>query len=382
MTAVAGAETPDDATVVVKLALGARGLPADAGDGTHRWGRLACRGGKTRQGHQSQPGRHRPFVFESWEPGVKWSYTKFPNYRRKGLPYLDKVVYTLISDNQVQSTGLRSREIDAISGPGALAKQFDTLKGADLTIEEAPGLQIFVAYMNGGRPPFNNPALAQAFNFALDREELVQVGTSGHGSVQSGFIPKSHPYFDAAFQPYPPRGDERMAKQKLAEGGMPDGFTCTIDVTNADVFPSMAQAAQAQLAKVGIKATVRLNDSTGTSTRLLVSLDMDAILGTVPVQANLYNTAAQVYATTGGFNPKGQRVPNPQIDALVRQAGAATTEDEARKAYLELQKLVAEDGRNPVFGIANVISYAQKSVRDHPASADGATRLTRVWLNK
>lgn len=373
-------ETPDQSTIVLKLSRGAGEFPVTLAG---RGGAVVSPAAVEKYGKEvgRNPSGTGPFKLDEWTAGTKWSLVKNSAYWKKGVPHLERISYTVIVDEQAVSTALRSREVDASSGQGALATQYAVLKGADnLTILERPGFQFYMFYMNGTKPPFNNPALAQAVSYALNREELIGVASFGHGTVVQGFIPNGHPFFDPNFQPFPPKGDEKMAKQKLAEGGMPNGFEFVIDTYDTGAYPRLSQAIQAQLQKVGIRTTIRQQDSP-TGTQRILSLDMDTVLSQWSGRASLFETVSQLYHSTGAYQAKG-RSANPRFDELAEKAGNALDANEAKKHYQELQRLVAEDGRNPAFGALNVIGYHQKPVRNYVLNTDAGTRLTNVWMDR
>ena len=46
-----------------------------------------------------------PHTFVSWAPGDKWTYGRNENYWQEGLPYLDNLEYSVLSDVTPASTG-------------------------------------------------------------------------------------------------------------------------------------------------------------------------------------------------------------------------------------------------------------------------------------
>src|SRR5690625_3877348 len=53
-----------------------------------------------------------PFKFVSWSKGDQIVLEKFDDYRKEGLPKLDKVIYEVIPDNAARVIALRSGEVD------------------------------------------------------------------------------------------------------------------------------------------------------------------------------------------------------------------------------------------------------------------------------
>jgi ABC-type transport system substrate-binding protein len=377
VAAIDSMTAPDARTLVLKLARGQGDYPLTLAG---RAGAIVSPTAVDKYGNDigRNPSGTGPFRLKEWAPGTRWSLEKNPNYWRKGLPYLDRIDYTVVSEDQVIAQGLRGGDVDAASGQAALVAQYDLLKGADnLKVLERPGFQFTMFYMNGSKPPFSNVALAQAVAFAIDREDVVKAAFFGRGWPSQGFIPQGHPYFDDKFNPYGTKANVEKAKQKLAEGGMPNGFEFIIDTYDTGYYVRLAPALQQMLAKVGIKTTIRPQDSP-TGTQRIFSLDMDAVASQWSGRANLLESVTGMYHSTGGYNAGAKRVKNDQFDRLVEKAGNAIDANEARAAYQELQKVVAEDARNVAFGAVNVLGYHQKNLQGYVLNADAGTRLISV----
>ena len=71
--------------------------------------------------------------------------------------------------------------------------------------------------------------------------------------MHQAFLPKGFP---GVLTDQPFSKDPARAKKLLAEAGVPNGFEITLDHVSASPFPDVVQAVQANLAEVGIKATL------------------------------------------------------------------------------------------------------------------------------
>ncbi len=212
VAALANVETPNDLIVKLTLSRGQGDYPLTLAG---RAGAIVSPTAVEKYGVDigRNPSGAGPFKLQEWVAGSHWTLVKNPTYWKKGLPYLDRVEYKIMTDEQVIGQGLRSGEIDAESALGSLVTQYAALKGTkDLTVLERPGFQFGMFYMNGSKPPFNNPLLAQAVAYAIDREQAVAAAYFGHGWPAQGFIPQGHQYFDKDFNPYGIKADLKKAK--------------------------------------------------------------------------------------------------------------------------------------------------------------------------
>lgn len=71
--------------------------------------------------------------------------------------------------------------------------------------------------LNNGLPPFDDVRVRQAFNFALDKELLIDTFSNGNGLVANGALPPGMPGFNSELVGYP--FDPQRARDLLAEAG-------------------------------------------------------------------------------------------------------------------------------------------------------------------
>ena len=111
--------------------------------------------------------------------------------------------------------------------------------------------------MNERLAPFNKLAVRQAVNYATDREDLVKL-EGGQGAETENIVPPSFgsAYKKHDFYPY----NLAKAKQLVREAGA-DGASVTVWSDNLDPHPKLAQYMASVLDSIGMKATVKIADS-------------------------------------------------------------------------------------------------------------------------
>jgi ABC-type oligopeptide transport system substrate-binding subunit len=118
--------------------------------------------------------------------------------------------------------------------------------------------QLAVSYwaMNHDRPLFkNNPQLAKAINFALDRRALLAQSGFAAGVKTDHMLPPGVPGYQKC-NCYPLKGADVKKAKALAAGHTGNG-QATVWVVNRGVGPLQAQVVQFDLAQIGIKADVQ-----------------------------------------------------------------------------------------------------------------------------
>lgn len=104
--------------------------------------------------------------------------------------------------------------------------------------------------MNQNMPELAKPEVHQAIKWAIDYNAIAKNITPMTWTVQQAFLPRGIP---GALTEQPFAQDLGRAKTLLMQAGLPDGFNVTMDYVSASPHDQIAQAVQADLAKIGIK---------------------------------------------------------------------------------------------------------------------------------
>ena len=198
-----------------------------------------------------------PFMLEDYEPAVKATLVRNPDYFVEGQPYLDGVDFRMIKNHDARVNALRTGAVDMIDF--VPWKDIDALgRVANLVVESAGGAFMNL-WFNATKAPFDDPRVRKAFAFAIDREAISKAAFFGHGTPLYGPPTTSDsPYFQEdlaetfGFDP-------EKARALLAEAGHPDGLNIELGVYQGlAIYTTTAQIIQANLKEVGIDATIKL----------------------------------------------------------------------------------------------------------------------------
>jgi len=114
------------------------------------------------------------------------------------------------------------------------------------------GASLYIA-MNQTMPELQKPQVHQAIKWAIDYDAIAKNITPNQWVVAQGFLPPGLP---GAMTDKPFHKDVAKAKALLAEAGLPDGFSVTMDYISQAPYGDIAQAVQADLAAIGIKVSL------------------------------------------------------------------------------------------------------------------------------
>ncbi|MDB5028529.1 MAG: appA 3 [Candidatus Eremiobacteraeota bacterium] len=307
-----------------------------------------------------QPIGTGPFKLASWVRGDHIELVANDDYFR-GKPKLRRIMVREIPDENTSLNALRSHDVDWIfEASPQLYKQLKLLQGINVVLNEQP--QTLGMQMNTSRALLSDVRVRRAISYAVDKQSLVDKNTGGSAIVAWA----DQPPFSWSFEPnvtkYP--HDVTKAKELLAEAGWapgPDGI----------------------MRKGGQQLSLQLSYNVENATRRLVAVQIQAMLKDVGIDAPIKAYPANLFfatygqggiLTTGkydlavsgwiaGYDPDDHslfqcdQIPRPghpdgvnytrycnkEMDAAQTTALGSYDEPVRKKAYSEIQRLLARD---------------------------------------
>ncbi|HJR23132.1 MAG TPA: ABC transporter substrate-binding protein [Dongiaceae bacterium] len=204
---------------------------------------------------------HKPvgtgaYKVAEWTSGQSIVLERNADYFKQGLPKLDKITFQIGQEPVVNLLRLQKGEID-IPGDGVPPAKFTEVMNDPKWKENvivAEQLQTGYVTMNVNIKPFDNVAVRQAVNMAINKDRIVQI-INNRAVPANQPLPPAMPGYDKSFKGY--TYDVEGAKAKLKEAGLEGGFETDLYVANTDPQPRIAQAIQQDLAAIGIKANLQ-----------------------------------------------------------------------------------------------------------------------------
>lgn len=212
-------------------------------------------------GFANHPIGSGPFVFDSWRRGERITLTANKDYF-KGPPKLDRVTFLVIEDEKTRFEKYKNGELEHCDIPPSQIKEVRADPVLSKQIHGEPAMDMYCYGFNCEQPPFkDNAALRKAFNYAVDKQNIIDNIWGGLVTLQKTFVPEGMFYFwdDAPGYPY----DPDKAKELLAQAGYPDGEGLPELVLNIDTPLTnklVAQAVQEDLRQIGVKVRIEVTD--------------------------------------------------------------------------------------------------------------------------
>ena len=317
---------------------------------------------------------HKPvgtggYKVSEWTSGQSIVLDRNTDYFKQGRPYLDKITFQIGQEPVVNLLRLQKGEID-IPGDGVPPAKFTEVMN-DPTWKEnvivAEQLHTGHVTMNVNIKPFDNVAVRQAVNMAINKDRIVQI-INNRAVPANQPLPPAMPGYDKGFKGY--TYDVEGAKAKLKEAGLEGGFETDLFVANTDPQPRIAQAIQQDLAAIGIKANLQNLDQGNViaaggkkdGAPMIWSGGM-AWIADFPDPSNFYTVILGCGgAVEGGWN--WAWYCNPDLDKRAEEANAMTNPADADKRAAAWGKiftdLMADAPWAPVFNEKAYIIHSKR----------------------
>lgn len=292
-----------------------------------------------------------------------------PTYWRTGQPKVGRVVIRVVADSATMTAGLLSREIDAT--PFIDFKDLPRLQSTpNLTVALVPALNLGYLGINSLKPPVDKLDVRRALSYAINRKQVVDVIFNGQADVAGGYFPKAIWAYAPEFANYYPYEPAR-AKQYLAAAGLPNGFEADIWVQTNDFWPRMAELIQADLAAVGIKASINKIDAARFFSAITEGKHYLFLSDTTPGTIDPEEMAASFFQSTSPRAKGRFGYGNKEFDDLLEREAEAPNQAARRLAIIALQRKLLQDmptvnlyyGRFAAVANKNVEGYTPMPIR-------------------
>lgn len=325
-----------------------------------------------------------PFVVESAVVGERLTFARNPNYWKKGesgvqLPYLDKIVFEVVSDPNAALAKLEQGELDIAdrirpSDFASLGKPGSPIKAIDV----GPGMSTDHIFFNLNKTDakgkdlastpkyswFSDARFRKAVSKAIDKKTIAETTLRGLATPMGSFVSPGNKAWlnkDLSADTYDlagaaqllteagfvKKGTEQAPELYDAKGNRVE-FTMLVGVENQ---PRNLAAAviQEDLAKLGIKMQVAPIESKDITARWSTSFEYDAIFLGLATSDMEPSSMAAFIESSGAAHQWAPMQKQPateweaRLDKLFDEQAAETDPAKRKVTFDEIQKIVAEE---------------------------------------
>jgi peptide/nickel transport system substrate-binding protein len=332
-----------------------------------------------------------PFILERYEPNVKTTFRRNPDYFQAPLPWVDGVEWLVMEDESVQLASYSTGLIDAggwhqwvvrQQDLGALKKRRPDLVYRDFLSNVTTGI-----YMRADKPPFNDVRVRRAISHAVDRQAIIDaVYVKGEPTPAiSRGLPEWSPRIDqlgagATYYRY----DPKEARRLLAEAGFPNGFKTQLNATpgyGSDMTDAL-QLVQRQLKESGIDAEIKLQEYGGYISSTFLGKYEGMAMGPFSISWEPHTNLYGMYVPEQGRN--SSHVADPKILAMLREEMRTKDLEARRKLVFDIQRYAAEQQYYVYLYCIGLTGSWQPYVKNYApnSSFDYGNRAAALWLDR
>jgi len=214
-----------------------------------------------------------PWMLERYDPNMRLTFVRNPNYFISDLPYADGVEVTVDDDPASRTASWLGGKYDFAPEFGMVVRRLDV----DIAKQRKPGLQtaeftvVFggITFIKLDQEPFKDVRVRRAIARAGNWKEILDSNawSLGHG-VPNPAVPAAFRDWSIPIDQLPPEGralyehDIPEARRLLAEAGLPNGFKTPYETT-AGYGPDYMDAVQVTLKNLkaaGIDVELKLKE--------------------------------------------------------------------------------------------------------------------------
>ena len=310
-----------------------------------------------------------PFALESFTGGVELVLAANETYWG-GRPALDRIVFRTIADDTVRFTDLTTGGIDAANQIDF--KDVDDLQG-DTALQAVTGDFLNMQYLgfNMTLAPFDNLAVRQAVQHAVNRQNIADAIFYGNYTAGAGPVAPNLPGYDPTLAEIYPYDPER-SRTLLAEAGLGD---IEVDLRNRanSYWPLIGQLIQADLADVGITVNLQALEDAEFYAGLNNNSTAFFLNDWTWDNGDPDNVMFSLFSAPAAFDRFGYK--DPEIDRLNAEAKAESDPSVRSELYIQAQRIVLEQSVQVILGYPGRIIGAQAGVQGLAISPIGSIPL-------
>ena len=272
-----------------------------------------------------------------------------------GPPALERVEFTLngglpitmYENDRLDIVAVDSSEIERILDPeNPLYAEHRAM----------PELSVQYLGLNVDMPPFDDPAVRQAFAQAIDKDKLADLVLKGTASPARGILPPGMPGYDASYEglPYDPvRARELLASSRYgAPGAMPE-IALAISGTSGQMSPFIRAIISMIQENLGLEMTVEEVEWSDFLDDLNLRRYQIFSAGWIADYPDPQNFLDILFHSASAQNSTGYR--NAQVDDLLAQARVESDHAVRMQLYRDAERIVISEA--PCIPLTHGVAY-------------------------
>lgn len=326
-----------------------------------------------------------PFKLDKWIKDDRMIFSANEEYW-DGKPYVKKLIFKVIPNNSVRAAELKTGAIHIMDFPNP-EEVAELEANPKIKLVRQEGLNVGYLALNTEKKPFDDVRVRQAVNYAINKAEIVKAIYAGLGKVAKNPIPPTMWSYNDEVVDYDYNPEK--AKALLKEAGLENGFE-----TDLWAMPvprpynpngrKVAEAMQADLAKVGIKAKIVSYDWSTYLNKTKMGEHQMCLLGWTGDNGDPDNFLYTLLSKAAAVKPAQNFAmwKDDEFTSLVEKAKVTTDVAQRTELYKKAQVVFKREA--PWVTIANsiVVEPMLAEVNGFKLDPVGKRRFHKVWIAK
>ena len=270
--------------------------------------------------------------FVEWRRGASVTVEKYEDYWDKDAVRAPQIVFSVITDPTTRVSALTSGQQDfVVDVPPSSAQALES-SASDKLLQSSRVL-IAQIYLNDAKPEIADVRVRQALALAINRDEILETGYFGYGSVANEWMPADH--WANAGEKYDYDPDE--ARKLLKEAGATN-LTFDLALTQDPNWIRVGEILKAQWAEVGVTINLVPVENTQGSTDHFADGKTVAWMANWTGRPDPSQTFLSLFGKDGYFN--AGHVDFDGLQGAVDAANAATDQSDRAASFKDAADVV------------------------------------------
>lgn len=335
-----------------------------------------------------------PFRFQEWRsadsitfirnPAYQWG----PSYVHAGPPFVERIIVKIIPESAAQVAAFEKGELSMLGVPSTDVKRLQATGKYQFFTFLRKGIGLFMEF-NVTREPFNDIRVRRAFNYAIEKKSVLQIGLEGLGQLAYGPLPPSIWGYWEGIRDYAPAYDPTRAKALLAEAGYRPGpggilqkdgkpLAFTMYLAPIDSWRRSAQIVQSQLRAYGITMDIQTIEFGTLLSKAKAGEHQTEMMGYTYTSPDIVHV--WFHSSNIGTGLTLSHNKDPKLDALIEASRRETDHAKQLTIYRDIQKHIVDNALWVPLWINTSYTAVQPSVKGAKIHPEGFVVVNDISL--
>ncbi len=322
-----------------------------------------------------------PFRLQQYQAGTRVVLERNPDYYGEKAK-LAEVVFQLFAGNPLDLYQQGTIDVAGV-GPAYMGLVTDPANSISKELHQFDELSLYYLGFNSATPPFDDPAIRQAFTYAVDRDRVMALATQSVYPAAYGILPEGMPGYDPNLQGLrfdPAKAKALIASSKYGDVSKLPPIVWTTAGWGNDISGVIGGVINEWRRNLGVEVTVR-------------QLEPEPFLYlTKQVKDQVFDSGwiadypdpqdfLELLFRTGVQNNAGE-YSNPALDTILTQAGVEPDPTTRLSLYQQAERMIVQDAAMLPLYFGHTYTLVKPYVKDFTLSPMGYPLLTQVSIQK